>query len=563
MSTRITVEVGKALLAQTAKALAEQNRQSRLDYESRLKEYNALRAASLKAAAEDTKAGKAPSGTAAPGTSTSGTSVRNDVPEYYTPPKVAAQASTGIDFAFGWIVKQSNSTTQIVSGNGAVSAPFVADGQSIVDAAAAASPYTTELTIDPTTEFTWNAWGHRETAVEITPSDTSVWYRYRPCTEVAIAMSPEFCSYGRAGDLVFPLGKNLIYTRGSNANWYRRDYLLTASTAVDYSTTPPYADMIWTYEEVAGSALEDPDTLLEDPTRLKYLRINIDAPITVDDDQEINLSYDTFKSYSVSATSVREVTAPAAVRTRFDEIYGVAPVPSTQLVGASTGGPTLLRSVASLTINGVNWSNVQVYSIDSFSGYTRRDPNVSQGGDESLDRMINEAPAACFGLGVISPDNAEMNNSQALLATPLIYRLMDGAQTYTIDDFYGDLETLSACLEGLAPLPRGIVWINTQPGGVSLPDLYLAVDQVLAFDLFTSSASNAVEGGQWYDFAGDGKPTQRGQLRGTLRPLPERIAPSEDYPDETKLLFATPYRDGAYCRTKLLELGFTAADLVP
>jgi hypothetical protein len=90
MSTRITVEVGKALLAQTAKALAEQNRQSRLDYESRLKEYNALRAASLKAAAEDTKAGKAPSGTAVPGTTASSPSVRNDVPEYYTPPKVAA-----------------------------------------------------------------------------------------------------------------------------------------------------------------------------------------------------------------------------------------------------------------------------------------------------------------------------------------------------------------------------------------------------------------------------------------------------------------------------------------
>jgi hypothetical protein len=80
MATRITVEIGQALLAQKAKAIAEQNREQRLERERQAKEQAQIKAAADKAAADRAKAG----------TETDKENRKSGVPEYYTPPKVAA-----------------------------------------------------------------------------------------------------------------------------------------------------------------------------------------------------------------------------------------------------------------------------------------------------------------------------------------------------------------------------------------------------------------------------------------------------------------------------------------
>jgi hypothetical protein len=93
MATRITVEIGQALLAQKAKAIAEQNREQRLERERQAKEQAQIKAAADKAAADRAKAGTEARAKAGTETNADKAKRKSGVPEYYTPPKVAAQNS--------------------------------------------------------------------------------------------------------------------------------------------------------------------------------------------------------------------------------------------------------------------------------------------------------------------------------------------------------------------------------------------------------------------------------------------------------------------------------------
>lgn len=558
MSTQISVSVALEGLRKLSQAQVNANRQAKLLEDQRLK-------------LAQQSVGKQQETRAAEGRDLRGQllyGIKSDRQRPREEPfAVFRTAAGGMEFGVGWIVRQDADTVQIVSSDGSTGLAFTTLDTNIGAASAAPSPFSTALTFDPTTNFGWNAWAHRTTALEITPSSTDVWYRFRPCNQVDLAIVPEVASYGRTASIVMPLANNLIYARVADADWYRRDYLLTASTSVDYATTSPFAGMIWTYEEVAGSAVEDPDTLLADPTRTKIMRINIDAAITVSDDQETNVSYNLFKCYSISRTSVREVSTPTGLSDKVDEMYGTIPTPANQTgINASTGGPTVLPGVASTVIDGTTWTSVRPYSITSFTGYTRKNPGLSYGRVAGLQELYENTPAAAFGIGRIRTDDAEMRSATDNIGTPFVYRILDGSATYTESDFYGSLQALEDCLTGLAPLPSQFLWINRRPNDGTAGFAYQDTERPVSFITYLSSLDNARTGGDWFDFGGDGLPSTPGvppALAFTLVPLEDRVAPGEDYLFDTLLLLAAPYGDGAACRTKLLELGFTTADLTP
>jgi hypothetical protein len=82
MSTRIDIQIGQALLMDRLRGVAGLNREQRLERERQAKEQAQIKAAAGKAAADRAKAGAE--------TDADKAQRKSGVPEYYTPPKVAA-----------------------------------------------------------------------------------------------------------------------------------------------------------------------------------------------------------------------------------------------------------------------------------------------------------------------------------------------------------------------------------------------------------------------------------------------------------------------------------------
>jgi hypothetical protein len=490
------------------------------------------------------------------------------VPETSVASAELAAYRRGFPFAIGWIVKQSVNITQVVSGDGAVGLPFETATQGIYDAEESPCAFSNSLTCASTTNFGWNTWSHRVNPSELTaPAPDGVWRRFRPVQSFQLGIRPSgSASYNRDVSIPLPLGQAMIYVRASSLDWYQNDYKIGASTTIDYTTELPYVGMMYTVEEVAGSVAEDPDALLGIAARDKAMALIINSPnvVSVLDSVETNVSHDVFKCYNIGRTSVREVPAPASVQTFVDELYGTIPDPEDQSYGAL---PDLMFSALprphTLVIDGITWTEYRTSGLGTFTGYTRKNPNLSMGANPELGYLWGGTPAVCFGIGTISADYASMGYGGDDLGTPFVYRIIDGSQSYTYDDFYGTMLSLSGCIAGMAPMPKGLVWIDRNFDGSSDHEAYQAPERSLTFELFPNSAANARGDGTWYNFAGDGKPVQSGSLTASLVPLASRVAPGVGFESATSLIFTTPYGDGTYCRNNLLALGFSSADLVP
>jgi hypothetical protein len=99
MSTRIDIEVAQALLSQRAKEIAGLNREQRLERERKVKEEAAIKAGI-------DKGGQAiGGGAAALDARAQRFGLRSGVPEYYTPPKVAAQISNPLRVAVAYMTR--------------------------------------------------------------------------------------------------------------------------------------------------------------------------------------------------------------------------------------------------------------------------------------------------------------------------------------------------------------------------------------------------------------------------------------------------------------------------
>jgi hypothetical protein len=132
MSTRIDIEVAQALLSQRAKEIAELNRQQRLERERKVKEEAAINAAADKGAEAALRNGSPGGGRAIGGGAAAldaraqRLGLRSGVPEYYTPPKVAAQQSRKYGEVAAAVLRQSfasgNVTITVRSSDGSASA---------------------------------------------------------------------------------------------------------------------------------------------------------------------------------------------------------------------------------------------------------------------------------------------------------------------------------------------------------------------------------------------------------------------------------------------------------
>jgi hypothetical protein len=105
MATRIDIRIGQALLMDRLRGIAGLNREQRLERERQAKEQAQIKAAADKASAERAKAGAE--------TDADKAKRKSGVPEYYTPPKVAATGQTvGVKLAWCWTRRTSSTSTE-------------------------------------------------------------------------------------------------------------------------------------------------------------------------------------------------------------------------------------------------------------------------------------------------------------------------------------------------------------------------------------------------------------------------------------------------------------------
>ena len=571
MGTRIDIQVGQALLGQRVRDLAALNREQRIEREQRVREASTTQEALDARVANAAQRGQAQNGQLR--NSVIGDSLRpgqyqerlraqgkkSDVPEYYTAPKVAVTPQGGLEFAVGWLVKQSENVTQVVSGDGRVGLPFETETQSIIDAAGAPSPFDTSFSIA----------GHTPWEETYLPGDVEAWGRSIIMTGATIAMAPLTATYGADGQVLMPIRSNMLVTIRKAVDYTLQHYELTVA-----ATIPPIIEegsaprdvQIYALQTVRGNwaDAEDPSALLMDPSREKRLLIITLVQPTISDTARIDVFYDNTQTFNVSRGSVRRLSTPEALQSFMLNAYGTWPAASDATVPPSAGFQPI--ALASNTIEGISYTFAACQSLAGFPSYVRRNQSLAYTRDEELKSLIDDTPAPCFGLGPMAPDQAEMGYGSTGLSNPLVYRILDGSSTIAESDFYDTLETIEGCLTGLAPLPRQLSWIDSRPSQSTASDAYLGAGQDVTFNVYASAADNARAGGNWYGFGGDGLPSKRGRppnLKLAIAPQSARIQPGEDFVSDVGILLATPYGDKPYCRAKLLELGFTAADLNP
>lgn len=544
MSTQINVIVDNGGLSEKARRQTQANRWAKAEADARAK---AEREGLDQRAANRTEQGLDDQGRPESGTST-GTQFRPDEP--------AASRFGKFPFALAW-ENTTATTVNLISGDGTASTSFSRPSNAPINTAFSGSYTFASTTLD------WTFVDNTFPGATLTPYPQDFWLRERTLLDVDIVkiFTQPYEDYR---DFCLPCdGKAMLHVSVLAKKTFQQEYKLRAQLGVGES--PNFGFVV--REEVEGNAGDDPVALFASTSSIKRIRIYLDdRPLDLLDSTEQIVDRSVRKTHVIGKSTVREVSFPTALRQRYRRLWGEPPENPTSYTYSFSA---FLATPVEPLINGVTYyeASIQCQTTQSPSGMAYRDySGLFDGREEAAQADAWDlTPISNFGIGRIDSDYATFLNFKSITAMPFAYRLLDGSNVLTQADFDGgSAESLAGSLAALSPLPPKFLWINA-----GLDNPYFSAGP-LVFNTYRSDITNARSDGTWKNF----KQTPNGIYPNGLPVLPgspaalrfsmsaTRYTPPAEYPNVT-LLFTTPYGDSAYCRTKLLELGFSPADLVP
>lgn len=472
-------------------------------------------------------------------------------------------------FAIGWVRYYNDpglgsNVLALVSGDGSVSIEFPFSNTNIPAVLTQYEGSFTRHDTSPSWSFQAN---NNPFLFALTPFPTSYWLREGRLSalEFSLILQSDFAIDNKR--LSLPLSEQaFIYASIRKAKKFVDDYLLSCELAGD---PPSFGFSV--REEVVGSSGDDPDVLFADPDTVKRIRFYIDRTITVIDSTTGTVDDNINKAHIIGKSSLREISVPSSLSARVTQLWGDPPSnPDSLQYGFYPFFPAFINSTI---FNSVQYleASVEVSITQEPTGMTYRDFNAPPDGITDPDQAgaWDWTPIATFGLVAVTPFNAEFYRGSEFGGTPFAYRILDGSNTLVEADFYSDGSAyfIPDTLQALSPLPSKFMWIDTaieDENGDYLNPFVPSAN--VKFTTYKSDPTNARADGSWDDFKlepNEEYPNGLPSIPGTPATLSVRLAADIYQSSEAFPILTTPYGDKAYCRTKLLEFGFTAADLTP
>ncbi len=339
MSTRIDISVAQALLSQRVREIAEQNREQRLKREERVKEEAQIKTAADKATAQAMRDGSRNPGQAIGDDAAAlderalRLGLRNGVPEYYTPPKVAAYSKQTDKVAVGFTQTTGASLT-VWSANQQASATAT------LPSPADTSSSSSTAVVNPAVSYYNNTFPLRvipgqptgiETVIAINGTPTAaapVWEALVAGDNIYTAGNSKTTSVSALVDyafhtLVLPInGTSFIL-----AQWSRTQVRALTTESFGEYRVRKYAYEEYTYENprVEGgfftgeydtiTAVQPPPNNLG-PNSWEITSLLVPAYTTYSDDSRATVEY--LKCFVVGRFSCREISAPASLSGLFN-----------------------------------------------------------------------------------------------------------------------------------------------------------------------------------------------------------------------------------------------------
>lgn len=484
------------------------------------------------------------------------------VPEGEIRPELAAYRTDGGGISLGWLDVYNTAgvgdTYTLISGDGSVAGDPV-----LVPVLPATAGVPSPVV--PTWSGGWSAWTHSASFGAYFGSPC--WWRTRKTTQLDITPLEGWGGI-TTERILLPAPSGMIWTMRVRSSYVRYHYTLRF--------TGPGTDAVPNrgVQLIPGADTDDPDALWDANPAQRRLLLQPLTEATVVVSPVIDTYADNaYHTYWVGARTVRELVTPPSITDLYVSVRGAdatAPYTTGNNYTPNSSSPPIITYplLRAATIDGVSYGQINHQSSTTL-GVTYRMPVFTVPKFAADPGPSNPGLATSLSLGSLGI--CSVNKPSGFMrdidtgATPVTLRVISGDLPPGMPEPY--TSTLSEVLSAVAPLPSKFAFINVSGqtiDGIAEPgaqDAYPLAATAIRLPTYNPAITNLKSGAMWNSFADEDKPSQAGVpaiLRKTMVPLASRV--STDGREPTLLASAT-YGQDRYCRSKLLALGFTPADL--